>query len=320
MPEIFCTTVIPTIARPTLGRAVESVLRQELPAAAFEVIVVNDSGSPLPVAAWQRDPRVRVVQTPRRERCVARNTGAALARGRYLHFLDDDDWLLPDVLPAFWDHAQAYPTAGWLYGMTRLVDRQDRPLLQLEHGLAGNCFTQVMAGEWIPLASSLVQSDLFFRIGGFVPWLHAGQDIDLCRRVALRSSLVPVPITVACVEMGHVGSSTDYTHRPQLSRRAREAILSDTGVFSRLRASASSASWRGRVVRFYLTSVGWNLQRGRVFTAASRAIHAMAAVAVAGQDLGSPRFWHAVLYAYQSPSFEQRHGGVAAPPGSSLWP
>ena len=100
---MFCSTVIPTIGRSTLSRAVCSVLQQSFTADEFEVIVVNDSGSPLPDADWQHSDHVRVLHTNRRERSVARNTGAAIAEGRYLHFLDDDDWLLPGALKTFWD-------------------------------------------------------------------------------------------------------------------------------------------------------------------------------------------------------------------------
>ena len=57
---MFCATIIPTIGREKLTRAVESVLSQDLPAE-FEVIVVNDSGRPLAEADWQRDERVRVI-------------------------------------------------------------------------------------------------------------------------------------------------------------------------------------------------------------------------------------------------------------------
>ena len=95
---MFCTSIIPTVGRKTLQRAVQSVLDQNFSADEFEVIVVNDSGSPLPFADWQSSPLVRVIHTDHQERCVARNTAAALAKGTYLHFLDDDDWMLPGAL------------------------------------------------------------------------------------------------------------------------------------------------------------------------------------------------------------------------------
>src|SRR5919108_3058002 len=91
---IFCSIIIPTIGRSTLDRSVLSVLDQDFTQADFEVIVVNDSGQPLPEAGWHHSAQVHIINTNRRERSFARNSGAAIARGDYLGFLDDDDWLL----------------------------------------------------------------------------------------------------------------------------------------------------------------------------------------------------------------------------------
>ena len=53
MLPITVSAVIPTYKRELeLGRAVESVLSQQLPGADVEVIVVNDSGEPLAPAGW----------------------------------------------------------------------------------------------------------------------------------------------------------------------------------------------------------------------------------------------------------------------------
>jgi len=76
---MFCSTIIPTISRPTLARAVQSVLEQDFTAADFEVIVVNDSGKPLPADERQKSKRVHVLETNRRERSMARNIGAAIS-------------------------------------------------------------------------------------------------------------------------------------------------------------------------------------------------------------------------------------------------
>jgi hypothetical protein len=83
-------------------------------------------------------------------------------QGRYLHFLDDDDWLFPDALQHLWALAES-SDAAWLYGSTQLVDRQQKPIIKLHHGLNGNCFAHVMAGEWIPLQASLIRAEAFFQ-------------------------------------------------------------------------------------------------------------------------------------------------------------
>src|SRR5687767_15860254 len=95
---MICSTIIPTIGRDSLSRAVESVLQQDFDRYEFEVIVVNDSGQPLPHEDWMESKHVTLLHTNRLNRSVARNTGAAVARGKYQHFLADDDCTVPGAV------------------------------------------------------------------------------------------------------------------------------------------------------------------------------------------------------------------------------
>jgi glycosyltransferase involved in cell wall biosynthesis len=283
--------------------AVESVLSQAtIDGLNFEVIVVNDSCSELPEADWHRSERVTIMETFRHERSVARNAGAAIARGEYLHFLDDDDWLAPHALLNFW-HLAANSEAGWLYGTTQVVDRQLSPILQLHHGIRGNGFLQTMAGEWIPLQASLIKADLFFELGGFNPLLTGPEDIDLLRRVTQRSDIDNTSAIIANVVMGETGSTTDYGTHHIGSRWAREKLLDTKGAFSRLRDGAGTNFWHGRLLRIYLTSSVWNLQHKRILTAMSRLLYGLASILLAGAKLLTIDFWRAVVKQYQSESF-----------------
>ena len=139
---MFCSVIIPTIGRASVARTIYSVLDQDFTADTYEVIVVNDSGKPLPAANWQQSERVQVITTNQRERCVARNAGAAIAKGKYLCFLDDDDWLLPNALDHFWNLARQAGDAAWLYGGIQIVDETGTRLAEVNSGLNGNCFAQ----------------------------------------------------------------------------------------------------------------------------------------------------------------------------------
>jgi glycosyltransferase involved in cell wall biosynthesis len=303
-PTTFCTAIIPTVGRSTLARAVESVLQQSLPQAAFEILVMNDSGVPLSHADWMDAPCIRVINTNRRERSVARNTGAALAEGKYLHFLDDDDWMLPGAYQHFWELSQR-SGAKWLYGMTQLVDRRTNPTIQLRHSLRGNSFLQTMAGEWIPLQASFIERSTFMATGGFNPLLAGPEDIDLLRRITLKEDVDETPNLVAVVIRGEEGSTTDYVHHSQASRMARESILDATGSFQRMRSSAASPFWYGRMARIYLTSTVWNIKHRRVFTAFSRFAAALASIALGKMGLFTKSFWQAVKKPYASITFEK---------------
>ena len=299
---MFCSTVIPTVNRPTLFQAVHSVLDQDFAAHDFEVIVVNDSGQQLPGTDWQRSARVRVIHTDRRERSTARNAGAAVARGKYLHFLDDDDWMLPGALEHFWELSQT-SQAAWLYGGYRLVDLNKKVLRECYPDESGNCFVRFIAGEWLPLQASLIESQVFFALGGFAPLtslLGGDEDVDLTRQFSLHHDIAGSPSPVVVIRVGLESSTTNYTNLHQQSRKSREKALGAPGAFVRLRASAlerkvASGYWQGRIVWFYLTSVLWNLQNKKPLTAASRLVFGITSLLLAGRHVLSERFWRGAI-------------------------
>jgi len=319
---MFCSTIIPTIGRATLTRTVNSVLSQSLTNTDFnaggntdiEVIVVNDSGKPLLEAAWQQAERVKIIHTNRHERSVARNTGAAMAQGEYLHFLDDDDWMLPGAFENLRALTRLKEKAAWLYGAAQVVDRTERPLLQLHYDWQGNCFVQTMAGEWIPLMASLIKREHFFNVGGFNPLIAGPEDIDLLRRIALHGDLAGTSALVTCIGLGAENSTTNQARHAEFSRWAREKILNEPGVFARMRASADAGDWYGRLARIYLTSMVWNLRRKNWATALGRTALGLAGIAIAGRDLFSSNFWRALFSQYESKTFQR---GFSAAKGTA---
>jgi hypothetical protein len=90
------TVVIPTRNRPkTLSVAVESAISQKPDR--IEVVLVDDC-SDFPVELVSH-PRVRSIRMEKKSGpAAARNAGLAVAKGKWVTFLDDDDQLLPGVL------------------------------------------------------------------------------------------------------------------------------------------------------------------------------------------------------------------------------
>jgi len=286
---MFCSTIIPTVNRPTLSRAVGSVLNQDFHADDFEVIVVNDSGQPLPDVEWQHSSRVRVIRTHQRERSVARNTGAGLAAGRYLHFLDDDDVLIPGALQAFWQAANT-SDASWLYGFWRTVDNAENLRDEFRPDLQGNIFALLVAGEGLPLQASLVRTEHFFETGGFDcrTAIIGTEDRDLGRRMAMHGLISCVHALVVQIRAGQQGSTTNWSALAEGDRLGREKALDAQHALSRLRASTPAGYWRGRVCRALLGSMLWNLRRRNLPTATSRA---RTSLLFSGSNTLSSDFW-----------------------------
>ncbi|HET9906550.1 MAG TPA: hypothetical protein VFQ23_07910, partial [Anaerolineales bacterium] len=186
-----------------------------------------------------------------------------------------------------------------------LVSRSGSELIQLQHNLEGNCFLKAMAGEWIPLQSSMVDAKLFHQLGGFSPLISGPEDIDLFRRVCLRGEIAETPNLIAKIERGDEDSTTNYVKHPELSRWAREKILDDVGAFVRMKDGTNSSYWFGKLLRIYITSAVWNMQRKRIFTVLSRAIYSLIIILLSNFRVLTTDFWMALLLSYQSPTFER---------------
>ncbi len=295
---MFSTTIIPTLGRESLTRAVQSVLTQDFTAEDFEVIVVNDSGNSLSFPDWQHSDRVTIINTKSRERSVARNAAAALARGRYLHFLDDDDWLLPGALKELHRLAMTH-NAKWIYGTSRLVDGNNTLLTEHHLDLDGNVFTQVVAGEWLPMQSSIIDADLFFEVGGFDWRLIGVEDKDICRKIAHRADFVATRLPIACLTRDRATSTTDYSKTTMRSVLSRDIRFDEPGTFGRMKTSANDAYWRGRLVRAYLTCVVWNLKERSFLRGLSRFFGGVVpGLLTSGRSLLTWSFWRALLWSH----------------------
>jgi GT2 family glycosyltransferase len=102
-------------AEATVASAVASVLTQTR--ADLEVIVVDDGSKDGTATVVERltDPRIRLVSQANKGLPVARNAGIALARGKYVVFLDSDDLLLPRYLELAEQALQETVRPGFAY-------------------------------------------------------------------------------------------------------------------------------------------------------------------------------------------------------------
>jgi len=85
---------------PLVSRAIESILRQSF--ANFEFIIVDngstDGSGKIADEYSQKDRRIKVIHRECGNIGSGRNAGLNAARGKYVAFIDDDDWCEPDFL------------------------------------------------------------------------------------------------------------------------------------------------------------------------------------------------------------------------------
>jgi glycosyltransferase involved in cell wall biosynthesis len=289
---MFCSFIIPTIGRDSINKTVRSILQQDFDESDYEIIIVNDSGNDLPDFDGYGVDNFRIISTNKRERNYARNSGAALARGAYLWFLDDDDWILPGALDIFWNLSKENQKAAWLYGGIQIIGVRGELLAELNSGLNGYCFAQVLGDAWVPIQASLIASTVFFQVGGFNPHILGTEDLDICKRISYLGELANTPKNVACLFRGDTwNTSTNYSKATEDIQASRNNILSFPGAFTRLVQSAGTAFWFGRIMRVYLSTVHCNIRHRRFFTMLSRLMYSLLTAIKGNKLLVKKEFW-----------------------------
>ena len=109
--NILLSVVIPIYnVERTLARCVESVLGQHVEG--MELILVDDGStdrSVLVANRYQNRPHVTLIHKANGGLSDARNEGLYYAKGRYVTFVDSDDYLLPDTYAPLMAMLEAHP-------------------------------------------------------------------------------------------------------------------------------------------------------------------------------------------------------------------
>ena len=104
------SVIIPAYnAEDYISQCLSSVLSQTL--SDIEVIVVDDGSTDRTASIVEelthRDGRIRLIRQENQCAGVARNKGMEVAEGKYLYFLDADDWIEPDSLEKLCSSAES---------------------------------------------------------------------------------------------------------------------------------------------------------------------------------------------------------------------
>ncbi len=222
------SVVIRTKDRPALLReALASVAAQE--GVELEVLVVNDGGEDVSAVVGDFPAlRVRVVELrPGRGRAAAANAGVEAASGRFVHFLDDDDLLVPGGLAGLvaeagegevvYGRVDAYRWSGTGEGRIRTPFRTFAEPFDA---------TALLLENFIPLNAPLFPRQALLEAGGFDEALAVFEDWELFLRLSetLRFRLVDVLVAEYRVFPFHCiddpeAASTQEPHRVAVLRK-----------------------------------------------------------------------------------------------------
>lgn len=237
-----------------LREALDSVYRQTL--RDFEVVVADDASNDdtQAVVAARTDPRLRYLRHPRPLGVAGnRNACLAVARGRYIAWLDADDRYHPDMLAVQTAALERHPRAVLAHGAFEVIDEAGRllpgwpppfPDDVVEPGR--QAFRELVLRNYVTAPTVLVRREAHDEAGPYRTALESSEDWDMWLRLALHGDLVYTARPVAQYRW-HAGSlsRTAEAGCAQLSRDLK--VIS--GLFRLpLRASLPAvARWRSRI-------------------------------------------------------------------------
>ena len=198
MQTPLVSVIIPTFNRAeVVSRAVNSVLNQTFKD--FECIVVDDGstdGTDSVLLGFAD--KIKVIKTENRGVSAARNTGAKLAAGKYIAFLDSDDEWKPQKLQKQCDFMRQ---SGFRISQTdetwvrngKFVNKSAKYIRP-----SGDIFYNCLEVCAVTPSSVMMERELFFEYGGFDGTFPVCEDYDLWLRMSLKEKfgLIDEPLII----------------------------------------------------------------------------------------------------------------------------
>lgn len=205
-------------AQDTIAETLDSICRQTH--TALDIVVVDDGSadrSNLIVAEMARgDPRIRLVHQTNAGVAAARNRGAGETDADILAFIDADDIWAPEKIAAQLDALRQCGEPALVYCWFAQIDASSRAYpVYVNRLIEGEVLAEICRNNFVGNGSSLlVPREVFERVGGFDPSLHANraqgcEDLLFCASAAQLYPFRVVPRYLLGYRITHRNMSSD---------------------------------------------------------------------------------------------------------------
>jgi glycosyltransferase involved in cell wall biosynthesis len=212
------SVVIPAYnAAATIGQAVDSALAQSWKD--LEVIVVDDGSTDETGSIVDAYPSpVRCIHKSNEGVSMARNEGVERAEGRYVAFLDADDYWSPEKLERQVGLLEDEPDVGCCFTAVTRVDEALRPVARIPaRRYPDYCRALLLESMVISTGSSslMVRRGVIDEVGGFDPRFSQCADWDYAIRLSQATRIAPIdePLVYYRAASGRMSSDIGLLER-----------------------------------------------------------------------------------------------------------
>jgi glycosyltransferase involved in cell wall biosynthesis len=183
----FFSIIIPTYNRSAfILNTLDSVFRQTF--TSYEIIVVDNASTDNTLELLQpliESGSIRlIVHDKNYERAKSRNTGQHAARGRFVTFLDSDDFMYRDNLQDAFDFANQHTTCRIFHNLYELVDEKWRPIYRFRFAPLANARRQICEGNFLSCIGVFLHQEIYQQIfWDETPELVGSEDYEFWIRV-----------------------------------------------------------------------------------------------------------------------------------------
>jgi glycosyltransferase involved in cell wall biosynthesis len=236
-PSPLVSVIIPVRnGKDYIEEAIESVLSQTF--ASIEILLIDDGSDDLDYNIFAlQDDRIRVIRLEGNGVSHARNTGMALARGKYFAFLDADDVWFPGKLTAQIHFLQRFPEVGIVFGAfikwTSDADGSFPPAKQLwadcstmlnsDPARSGWLYTRLLLGLLVGMNTAVIRREVYEKIGGFDESMRYGEDYDFWLRASRITEMHSMAGPVALYRIHGASTMHRLDRTNQLARLLKSA-------------------------------------------------------------------------------------------------
>jgi glycosyltransferase involved in cell wall biosynthesis len=164
----------------------------------FEMLCVDDGSTDRSASILrQYGPKIRAVRQENAGQSAARNAGVALAKGRYVAFLDQDDLWYPSKLMTQVAAIEADSRVVLVHCDFDRIDEKGQ-MVQQSAGISerssalGSPMGQLIGEALIFPSAMMIRKDGYERSGGFFSELQGFEDFDLIARLKQQGEFIMV--------------------------------------------------------------------------------------------------------------------------------